>query len=120
MAERDISPEVEKRVQTALKSTIEANLVRERQITANLGRFPGAAFFSNGVIFSKSGNGTPFSNGIFFSKTGAQFTTEQRDDAALEGLAAFDKAAFTEFTERLLRLKEVKGVKAVSGAHREG
>jgi len=111
----EISPEIEKRVQTALKSTIEANLVRERRITADLGKFPGAAYFSNGVIFSKSGNGTPFSNGIFFSKTGAQFTTE-RDDAVVQSLADFDKVAFTEFTDRLLRLKAVKGIEA---AHSE-
>ena len=112
----DVSSAVEKRVQAALKSTIEANLVREREISANLGKFPGAAYFSNGIIFSKSGNGTPFSNGIFFSKTGAQFTREVDDVAAVQSLAAFDKAAFTEFTDRLLRLKEVKGIGVV---HRE-
>src|SRR5690242_11376217 len=108
MADRDVTA-VEKRVQAALKSTIEANLVRERQIAANVGKFPGAAFFSNGVIFSKSGNGTPFSNGIFFSKTGAQII--ERDEAvAMQDLAALDQAAFTAFTDRLLRLKEVKDI----------
>jgi len=110
MADKDLPVAVEKRVQAALKSTIEANLVREREITANLGKFPGAAYFSNGVIFSKSGNGTPFSNGIFFSKTGAQFTLERDESAAVQNLAAFDKVAFTDFTDRLLRLKEVKGI----------
>jgi hypothetical protein len=109
----DNDSSIEKRVQGALKATIEANLVREREISANLGKFPGVAFFSNGIIFSKSGNGTPFSNGIFFSKTGAQFQREEINPAAIQELAAFDKVAFTEFTERLLRLKEVKGIGVV-------
>jgi hypothetical protein len=105
--DKEISSSVEKRVQVALKSTIEANLVRERELSANIDKFGGAAFFSNGVIFSKSGNGTPFSNGIFFSKTGAQ-TIDRDDSPMLQNLAAFDKAVFTEFTDRLLRLREIK------------
>ncbi|CAB3802401.1 hypothetical protein LMG28614_05601 [Paraburkholderia ultramafica] len=109
MEEKNVPVAVEKRVQNALKATIEANLERERELTANAGKWAGAAFFSNGVIFSKSGNGTPFSNGIFFSKTGAQ-TVDPEDLAAIQNLAAFDKVAFTEFTERLLRLKEVKAI----------
>lgn len=109
MADQDTSA-VERRVQAALKATIETNLVRERMITGNLTRFPGAAYFSNGIIFSKSGNGTPFSNGIFFSKTGAQFTLERDETSAVQDLATFDHAAFTEFTDRLLRLKSVKDI----------
>lgn len=101
---------VEKRVQEALKATIEANLVRERQISQDIGKFPGAAFFSNGVIFSKSGNGTPFSNGIFFSKTGAQIPIERGDPSLIQGLATLDQASFTAFTDRLLRLKEIKDI----------
>ena len=109
MADEKNKP-VEKRVQEALKATIEANLVRERQLSADVGKFPGAAFFSNGVIFSKSGNGTPFSNGIFFSKTGAQFNPDRSDPALVLGLATFDQASFTAFTDRLLRLKEIKDI----------
>jgi hypothetical protein len=109
MADRDVGA-VEKRVQAALKSTIETNLARERQIGASVSKFPGAAFFSNGVIFSKSGNGTPFSNGIFFSKTGAQLGIERDEAQPIQDLAALDQAAFTAFTDRLLRLKEVKEV----------
>jgi hypothetical protein len=102
--------DVENRVKAALKTTIEANLAREARISGEVGRFPGVAFFSNGVIFSKSGNGVPFSNGIFFSKTGAQFGRVPDEAAAVQNLAELDQAAFTEFTDRLLRLKEIKGV----------
>jgi hypothetical protein len=109
---------VERRVQAALKATIETNLARERMITANLTRFPGAAYFSNGIIFSKSGNGTPFSNGIFFSKTGAQFTLErEQETVAVQDLAALDQVAFTAFTDRLLRLKEVKDIGRSTRGH---
>lgn len=105
--DKEVSTSVEKRVQAVLKTTIEANLVRERELSANASKLGGVAFFSNGVIFSKSGNGTPFSNGIFFSKTGAQ-TIDRDDSPVLQNLAALDKVAFAEFTDRLLRLKEVK------------
>lgn len=116
MPDQDTTP-VEKRVQAALKATIETNLVRERMISANVSRFPGAAYFSNGIIFSKSGNGTPFSNGIFFSKTGAQFTLERDETAAVQDLATLDHAAFTAFTDRLLRLKEVKDIGRATRGH---
>lgn len=111
----DDPEEVEKRVQSALKATIEANISRERRISSEVGGFPGVAFFSNGIIFSKSGNGTPFSNGIFFSKTGGAFTLERDDQATIGSIAEFDQAAFTDFTQRLLRLKEVKRIDSRKG-----
>jgi hypothetical protein len=104
-------PHAEQRVQAALKTTIESNLARERAIEGAVDRLPGVGFFSNGIIFSKSGNGTPFSNGIFFSKTG-RVQVELGDPELgqlVQDLAAFDEAAFSAFTDRLLRLRQVKG-----------
>jgi hypothetical protein len=99
-----------KRVQSALKTAIEINLARERALArVDLG---GVAFHSNGVIFSKSGDGTPFSNGIIFSKTG-RVEIQAGDPAVHEGLvqqlSELDEAAFSAFTTRLLTLKQAKG-----------
>ena len=99
-------------VQSTLKTVIEANLARERAIEEAA---PGlaAAFFSNGVIFSRSGNGTPHSNGIFFSRTGAATIEVEApvDASQLAGqLSGLDEAAFNSFTERLLKLKQTKAV----------
>ena len=74
-----------KSVQAALRKSIEINLAREKALSGL--RIPGgvSSWHSNGVIFSKSGNGTPFSNGLIFSKTGAgerdDFTTREGHQA---------------------------------------
>lgn len=109
----------DKRVQAALKAAVEINLAREQAITSVANELPGA-WHSNGVIFSKSGNGTPFSNGIIFSKTG-RTEIEAGDPAQhlgiVQQLSEFDEAAFNAFTERLLKLKQVK---AIRGPSKEG
>jgi hypothetical protein len=98
-------------VQSALKAVIEANLARERAIEEAAPRLA-AAFFSNGIIFSRSGNGTPHSNGIFFSRVGATIEVRDPVDAGqLAGqLSGLDEAAFNSFTERLLKLQQTKAV----------
>ncbi|GAA1662229.1 hypothetical protein GCM10009744_65040 [Kribbella alba] len=97
-------------VQAALKRTIEINLAREKALT-EMDIPGGAAFHSNGIIFSKSGNGTPFSNGLIFSKTGTvsleEMTTLEGQDL-LEGLTSADEATFNQFTSRLMAIKQAK------------
>lgn len=100
-----------KNVQAALRKSIEINLAREKALSDL--RIPGggSSWHSNGIIFSKSGNGTPFSNGLIFSKTGAveleDFTTLDGQDL-IEGLTALDEATFTQFTNRLMAIKQTK------------
>jgi hypothetical protein len=99
-----------KNVQSTLKTVIEANLARERAIDAAASSLAGA-HFSNGIIFSRSGNGTPHSNGIFFSRVGvATLGVDDPIDAGqLAGeVSGLDEAAFNAFTERLLKLKQTK------------
>lgn len=101
---------IDARVENALKASIEANLARERAFAEAAGDVA-LARFSNGIIFSKSSNGTPFSNGIFFSKTGAIVAERLADPAEREivqELVGLDEAAFNAFTERLIRLKQAK------------
>src|SRR5579871_4206368 len=101
----------EARVHSALKAAIELNLAREVAISQGIDRLTGA-WHSNGVIFSKSGNGTPFSNGIIFSKTGQGINLPEGDpayraaEAVVQELSSLDEAAFNAFTERLVRLKQ--------------
>jgi hypothetical protein len=106
------------RVSSALKAAVEINLARERALTSVVTELPGA-WHSNGVIFSKSGNGTPFSNGIIFSKTGRAEITAAGDPEAhlniVQQLSELDEAAFTTFTDRLLKLKQVKAIRGPSG-----
>ena len=59
--------DADKRVQSALKSAVEMNLARESALTKAAGS--AKAWHSNGVLFSKSGDGILFSNGVIFSKT---------------------------------------------------
>jgi hypothetical protein len=105
----------ENRVQHALKAAIEFNLAREAAISQGIDQLIGA-WHSNGVIFSRSGNGTPFSNGIIFSKTGQGLPIAEGDpafaaaEAVVRELGALDEAAFSAFTDRLLRLKQVKTI----------
>lgn len=105
----------EARVQNALKAAIELNLAREAAISEGIDKITGA-WHSNGIIFSRTGNGTPFSNGIFFSRTGNPVTLPEGDPAYLaaervvQELSSLDEAAFNAFTERLVRLKEVKSI----------
>jgi len=97
------------RVQAAFKRAIEVNLARERAITEGPGE--AASFHSNGVIFSKSGNGTPFSKGIIFSRTGSPASdvlTSLEGADAIEGLSNLDETTFHAFTERLLKIKAAK------------
>jgi hypothetical protein len=104
-------PDGEERVQSMLKATIETNLARERAFV-DAGDLAGVAFHSNGIIFSRSGNGTPFSNGIIFSRTGSHHTLPALDPEhqvhLVQQLAGLDEVAFTAFTERLVRLRETK------------
>jgi hypothetical protein len=113
-----LTPDAERRVQYALRSAIEVNLAREKTINSLGDRLAGLAFHSNGIIFSRSGNGTPHSNGIFFSRTGiATIQAGDPEDGveSLQGISELNEAAFTAFTERLLRLKDAKGEKPTSG-----
>lgn len=110
------STTADERVAAALKTAIEVNLVRERAITSVVDELPGA-WHSNGVIFSKSGNGTPFSNGVIFSKTGRaeiQAGDPERQLAVVHQLSEFDEATFNDFTQRLLKLKQVKAIRGPS------
>jgi hypothetical protein len=102
------------RVRVALKTAIEVVLARER---ADPAAFP-AVSFTEGVFFSRVHDGTFFHNGVIF---GREFPRPSdirlaipADEAAansaiLQQLSEFDDAAFNAFTERLLRLKQVKG-----------
>lgn len=99
------------RIEATLKSMIEVDLARERVLAAAEANLPGA-WFTN-AFSSESGNGTPFPNGI--SKTGS--TEIEAGDPAeqirlVEGLAELDEAASSAFTERLLRLQQVKATTA--------
>jgi hypothetical protein len=96
-----------RRVETALKAVMEAELARQK--TAGVSVAPGLMWFSNGVIFSKSGNGTPFSNGIIFSKTGSQI--ERPEETVIVGeMVAMDDAAFNSFADRLIKMKQTQTV----------
>ena len=108
----------DERVQAALKGIVEVNLARERAISRVQ---PSAvAFHSNGVIFSKSGNGTPFSNGIIFSKTGAvelegiEAVTLEEQTQLVQGLVELDETAFSAFTNRLLQIRQAKAATQIS------
>ena len=112
-----LSPDAERRVQSALRSAIEIDLARESAINGLGDRIAGMAFHSNGIIFSRSGNGTPHSNGIFFSRTGIA-TVQAGDPAAgvdtVKDVSELNEEAFSAFTERLLRLRDAKGEKPTS------
>jgi hypothetical protein len=103
----------DERVQSALRGIVEVNLARERAIARALPELH-VAFHSNGVIFSKSGNGTPFSNGIIFSKTGRAeigdvgAATLEEQTQLVQGLIELDETAFSEFTNRLLQIRQAK------------
>ena len=104
----------DERVRATLKGMIEVNLAREKAISQVQNDLPGA-WHSNGIIFSKSGNGTPFSNGIIFSKTGrVEIEAGDPGEAFVHGLAELDEAAFSAFTDRLLRLKQVKAAAQIA------
>lgn len=96
-------------VKSALKASIEANLARERAVSeAVANRVGDAAFFSRGVIFSKSGNGTPFSRGVVFSKSGANEVEKGDPAEIISQVTELDHQSFQNFTDRLLALKQVK------------
>jgi hypothetical protein len=94
-------------VKSMLKATIETNLARERAINAG-GELAIAHAHSNGVFFSRGGG---FSNGIIFSRSGfAQALPSKEDESDfVQKLGELDEAAFTAFTDRLVRLREAKG-----------
>ena len=96
------------RVNATLKAVVETELAR---MTVAGTKLPGgvSAFFSRGVIFSKSVNGTPFSRGIIFSKTGSD---ELRPDESqiLQTITALDEISFHAFADRLMKLRETKGI----------
>ena len=96
-----------RRVETALKAVIEAELSRQKVAGVSVGG--GASWFSNGIIFSKSGNGTPFSNGIIFSKSGSQLERPE-ESVVINGMVAMDDAAFHAFADRLIKMKQVQSV----------
>jgi hypothetical protein len=96
-----------RRVETALKAVMEAELTRQK--AAGEGVAPGVMWFSNGIIFSKSGNGTPFSNGIIFSKTGSQIERPE-ESVIINNMIAMDDAAFNAFADRLIKMKQTQTV----------
>ena len=100
----------DRQIKSVLKTAVEINLARERALVEAADSLPGA-WHSNGVIFSKSGNGTPFSNGVIFSKTGRS-DLAIRDpidqSGVIQQLTEFDEAVFQNFTDRLLKLKQIK------------
>jgi len=100
-----------RRVESALKAVMEAELTRQRSSGVKVE--PGNMFFSRGVIFSKSGNGTPFSRGVIFSKAGEG--ERPNEDVAIKNMISMDEAAFRSFADRLIRLKQAKVAGEVSG-----
>jgi hypothetical protein len=111
------------RAQDALRKAIELELARERSITevastikGRLGdiKLPGGGinqYFSKGWWFSKSNDPKPFSKTPLFSKQpDAEDLFERPDlDPMIRELVEMDQADFVEFTDRLLRLKNIKG-----------
>jgi hypothetical protein len=102
------SGSADKNVQSTLKAVIEANLARERVLAPTQDKLA-AASFSNGIIFSRSSNGTPHSNGIFFSRSGA-ITIDPQDPIDAGQLSELDEAAFNSFTARLVKLRQTKAI----------
>jgi hypothetical protein len=94
-----------RRVETALKAVMEAELTRQK--VAGKGIDAGVMWFSNGIIFSKSGNGTPFSNGIIFSKSGAQIERPE-EQVIINEMITMDEASFGAFADRLIKMKQTQ------------
>ena len=105
MAEKTSSGGTSRRVETALKAVVEAELVRLSN--AGVGIEPNLAWFSNGIIFSKSGNGTPFSNGIIFSKSGTHMQRPE-ENVIINDMVSMDNAAFEAFADRLIKMKQTQ------------
>jgi len=78
-----LSPEARKRVEAALKTTIEAELVGEAAGGVKAGQF------SRGIIFSR--------------------VTTSREQTILDEAVQMDQEKFKQFAERLAKLKEIKG-----------
>jgi hypothetical protein len=101
-------------VKSALKAVIESDLAREKVAGTKVPDL--GAYFSRGIIFSKSGNGTPFSRGIIFSKTGSDIIRPD-EDRVLTTLTALDEASFHAFANRLIALKQTK-IAGETAAHK--
>jgi hypothetical protein len=106
---RPLSATARQKVENALKATIEAELARQKIVFGNgggNGGGGGGSPFSRGVIFSKS---DPFSRGVIFSKSASR--VERPDESPiLQQTLQMDEAAFHAFADRLIRLKQAKGV----------
>jgi hypothetical protein len=109
MAEGSIDPEVDRRVSASLKEAIDRNLAREAALGDLVSKLPNVGFFSRGVVFSKSGNGTPFSRGIIFSKSG-RVEIPPDDENIIREIGGLEQVAFEAFTGRLLALKQIKDI----------
>ena len=94
-----------RRVETALKTVMEAELSRQKG--AGKGIDPGIMWFSSGIIFSKSGNGTPFSRGIIFSKIGSE-ADRPEETVIINNMIAMDENAFGAFANRLIKMRQTK------------
>lgn len=106
-AKEDVALSARLRVESVLKGVVEAELARRGTIEP----IGSAAYFSRGVIFSKSGNGTPFSRGVIFSKSGREMINElKQEQLVMEQMVSLDEAAFQDFATRLTRLKQTKGI----------
>src|SRR5262245_21489182 len=98
------------RVEAALKSIVESDLARQR-VGIDVG--PGNAYFSRGVIFSKSGNGTPFSRGIIFSKSGSEGLRPDESEI-IQQMLGMEEHAFHALADRLVTLKQTKAAAQVA------
>lgn len=111
------------RAKDALRKAIEVELARERSITEvaktikdRLGdiKLPDGGineWFSKGWYFSKTNEPKPFSKTPFFSKrpSGDDFFERPDLDPIIREVIEMDQIEFVEFTDRLLRLKNLKG-----------
>jgi hypothetical protein len=107
MSARDLPDDARRRVESALKATIESELSR-----ATFTRPQDAlGYFSRGAIFSRS-NG--FSKGIIFSRNYSEL--ERLDESIiLDSAAQLDDVTFSAFAARLAEISAAKQVKGGPG-----
>jgi hypothetical protein len=83
----ELAPDAKARIETALKTNIEAELAKT----------PGAGLA-----------GKEFSRGIIFSRSRGKLTTQLDDQAILNEVKTMDEATFSKFASRLGALKNLK------------
>jgi hypothetical protein len=111
MAERRLPEDVQRRVESALKATVESELQR-----ATAQRARPLEYFSRGAIFSRS-NG--FDKGIIFSRT-SDIIDRIDEREILSTLANLDDQTISAFAERLAQVNSVKNLKESTGGPAAG